>query len=336
MSRLPSTAGILILTAAVCPALLLEPAAAPQPPPRKPGKNEESIIRVDVELVNIFFSVRNKRGAFVKDLPKDDFSVYEDGKEQEIRAFSRETDLPLTIGLLVDVSKSQETLIEAEKRAASQFFRKLLRPKDLAFLISFGSEAELLQDLTGSPRLLDRGLEGLRLSTSVGGLHPGPVPTANKPKGTILYDAVYMAAKDVLAREVGRKVIVLITDGMDFGSHYSLKDAIGAAHKSDAIIYGIYYVDQSAYGGFGASDGDLKRMCEETGGRVFHAGRKTTLDDIFNQIQEEMRSQYALGYFSSNPARDGGFRRVEIKPKEKDLKVQARKGYFAAGAGKPR
>jgi VWFA-related protein len=318
---------VALLVASTADTAVAQQAAAPQEP-------EEAIIRVDVELVNIFFSVRNKQNAFVKDLAKEDFSIYEDGKEQEIRAFSRETNLPLTIGLLVDVSKSQETLIEAEKRAASQFFRKVLRPKDLAFLISFGSEAELLQDLTGSPKLLDRGLDELRLSTSVGGLHPGPVPTANKPKGTILYDTVYMAAKDVLAREVGRKVIVLITDGMDFGSHYSLKDAIAAAHKSDAIIYSIYYVDQRAYGGFGASDGDIRKMSEDTGGRVFHVGRKTTLDDIFTQIQEEMRSQYALGYSSANPAHDGGFRKVEIKPKDKDLKVQARKGYFAAGSAK--
>jgi VWFA-related protein len=311
-------------------------AAAQHAQKEQSKESEEPVIRVDVELVNIFFSVRNKQGAFIKDLAREDFTIFEDAKEQETRAFSRETNLPLTIGLLVDVSKSQETLIEVEKRAASQFFRKVLRPKDLAFLISFGAEAELLQDLTGSPRLLDRGLDGLRLSTSVGGLHPGPAPTAHKPKGTILYDTVYMAAKDVLAREVGRKVIVVITDGMDFGSHYSLKDAVAAAHRSDAIIYSIYYVDPNAYGNFGASDGDLKKMSEETGGRVFHVSRKTTLDDIFNQIQEEMRSQYAIGYSSSNPARDGGFRKVDIKPKDKELKVQARKGYFAGGVGKAR
>jgi VWFA-related protein len=330
MGRWILSSGALAVASAVLAAVAIDSAVAQQ----QPAAQEDSIIRVDVDLVNIFFSVRNKQGAFVKDLAKEDFTVFEDGKEQEVRAFSRETNLPLTIGLLVDVSKSQETLIEAEKRAASEFFRKVLRPKDLAFLISFGSQAELLQDLTGSPRLLEQGLDQLRLSTSVGGLHPGPVPTANKPKGTILYDTVYMAAKDVLAREVGRKVIVLITDGMDFGSHYDLKDAIAAAHKSDAIIYSIYYVDPRAYGGFGASDSDIKKMSEETGGRVFHVGRRTTLDDIFNQIQEEMRSQYALGYSSSNPARDGGFRKVEIKPKEKDLKVQARKGYFAGGAAK--
>jgi VWFA-related protein len=232
----------------------------------------------------------------------------------------------------VDVSKSQENLIEVEKHAASQFFSKVLGKRDMAFLISFGAEAELLQELTNSPKLLRTGLDQLRLNAGVGGVLPSP--TGAQPKGTILYDAVYLAANEKLKREVGRKVLVLITDGMDFGSRTSREEAIAAAHRADAIIYSIYYVDQAAYGYFGTSDGDLKRLSEETGGRVFHVGRKTSLDDIFGQIQEEMRSQYAIGYVPSNTKQDGGFRKIDIKTSDKSHKVQARRGYYAGGGGR--
>jgi VWFA-related protein len=300
--------------------------------PKAQPQEELPTIKVDVNLVNVMFTVRNKSNGLISTLTKDDFTVYEDGKAQTTKYFTRETNLPLTIGLLVDVSGSQETLIPQEKNAAGQFFDQVLRPKDMAFLISFGADAELLQDATSSPKLLKRGLEGLRLSTSVGGLHPGPVPTSSKPKGTIMYDAVYLAANEKLKNEVGRKAIVLITDGMDYGSSYKLKDAIEMAHRADTIIYSIYYVDQRAYYGRGfggASDGDLKKMSEETGGRLFHVGRSNTLEDIFRQIQEEMRSQYALAYSPTNEARDGSFRKLEIRPNDKTMKVQARKGYYA-------
>jgi VWFA-related protein len=293
---------------------------------------QETVLKIDVDIVNLLFNVRGKNGGLVGDLTKDDFEVYEDGKQQTVKHFTRESDLPLTIGLLVDVSKSQESLIETEKHAAAQFFSQVLRPKDMAFLISFGSDAELLQDLTSSQAALKRGLNDLRVNSHVGGFHPGPVPTASKPRGTILFDAIYLASTEKLKREVGRKAIVVITDGMDFGSRYKMSEAIEAAHKSDAIIYSIYYVDSRAYGYFGASDGDLKKMSEETGGRVFRVGRKDTLPDIFRQIQEEMRTQYAIAYTPTNSSRDGSFRKVEIRPLKKDLKVQARKGYFATPA----
>ncbi len=284
----------------------------------------QDTIRVDVEVVSIFCSVRNRKGAFVTTLEKDQFSVFEEGKQQEIRYFARETDLPLTIGLLVDVSRSQENLIEVEKHAASQFFSRVMREKDMAFLISFGMEAELLQDSTNSPRLLKKGLEGLRVNAPPRTLHPGPVPTT--VRGTILYDAVYLAANEKLKREVGRKVLVLITDGMDFGSRVRQNEAIEAAQKADAIIYSIYYADRGNYGG---SDSALRKLSEETGGRVFHADRRNPLDAVFQQIQEEMRSQYLVGYTPADAKGDGGYRRIEIRTADKDLKVVARKGYYA-------
>src|ERR1700722_3227539 len=162
------------------------------------AQDDSATLKVEVNLVNILFSVRDKKGGLVGNLSKDDFKVFEDGKEQEVKYFNRETDLPLTIGLLIDVSASQMNLIEIEKNAAYQFFGSVLRKQDLAFLISFGEESELLQDYTNSPKLLRAGLEGLHVSSGVGGFGPGPVPTISQPRGTVLYDAVYVASADEL------------------------------------------------------------------------------------------------------------------------------------------
>ncbi len=308
-------------------------AAAGQWPRQQPPAEPEQppAIKVEVAVVNVLCSVRDKRGALVKDLTQEDFEIYEDGKRQQIRYFSRESDLPLTLGLLVDVSRSQERLIEAEKRAAAQFFAQVLRKQDLAFLISFGSDVQLEQDLTNSQRLLRAALEGLRVRSDASGLHPGPVPTISRPRGTVLFDAVYLAAREKLSGEVGRKALVLITDGVDMGSRVKPAEALEAAQKADAVIYSVHYFDPGAYGGLWirASDEDLKNMSQQTGGRLFRVGRNRTLEAIFDEIQQEMRSQYSLGYTSSNPARDGGFRRIEVRTRRPDLKVQARKGYYA-------
>lgn len=299
------------------------------------AQDNEPVIKVDVNLVNILASVRNKSGALIGNLDKSDFKIYEDGKEQTIKTFTRETDLPLTIALLVDTSESQARLIDIERRAADQFFSKVLRPKDEAFLIQFGAEAELLQDATNSPRLLRGALNQLRLSVPVGGLQPGPVPTMQNQAGTILYDAVYLASNDRLKTEVGRKAIVVITDGVDTGSKISRDKSIEAAQKADAIIYSIYYVDRAAYGGGfgsfggGGGEGELRRMSTETGGQVFPVSNRLPLDEIFRQIQEEMRSQYVITYTPPNPNKDGSYHKVDLKTTNKDYRVQARKGYYA-------
>ncbi|HXK01301.1 MAG TPA: VWA domain-containing protein [Verrucomicrobiae bacterium] len=287
-------------------------------------------LKVDVDVVSILASVRDKKNALIPNLEKNDFTVLEDGKAQTIKYFTRETDLPLTIGLLIDVSRSQENLIDIERRAAAQFFSSVLRKKDMAFLISFGEECELLQDYTGSVRLLTEGMNQLRVSGGVGGLHPGPVPTVGQPRGTVLFDAIYLAATEKLKSEVGRKVIVVITDGVDQGSRLNRNQAIEAAQKSDAVIYSIDYEDPRFHGMFGPSgEGDLKKMSDETGGHVYRVDRKTTLEQVFKELQDEMRSQYSIGYTPSNDAKDGAYRHLEIRTSNKDLKVQARKGYYA-------
>ena len=297
---------------------------------------QDATIKVDVDVVSILASVRDKKGALIPNLQKEDFTVVEDGKPQPIKYFTKETDLPLTIGLLVDVGGSQRNLIEVERNAASEFFRDVLRKKDLAFLISFGEETELLQDYTGSGRLLTEGLGQLRPSSGVSGIHPGPVPTAGGPRGTVLYDAIYLAANEKLKSEVGRKVIVVITDGVDQGSRLTRNQAIEAAQKADAVIYSIYYTDPSAYGGGfginlggGAGEGELRKMSDETGGRVFKVDRRHTLEQVFKELQDEMRSQYSIAYTPINDVKDGSYRRLEIRMSNKDLKAQARKGYYA-------
>jgi VWFA-related protein len=289
-------------------------------------------IKVDVDVVNLYCAVRNKQNALISNLEKGDFNLAEDGTQQTIKYFTRETDLPLTIGLLVDVSNSQRNLIEPERRAASSFFSSVLKKKDVAFLISFGADSELLQDITGSPRVLQDGLDRMKLNGGFQGLNGGPVPTINKPRGTVLFDAVYVASNDMLAKEVGRKAIVLITDGEDEGSRETEKAAIEAAQKADAIIYGILYVDRQFYGGFGggySGESTLKHLSEETGGRLFQVERKNTLDSIFDQIQQEMRTQYAIGYTPTNGKKDGSYRKIDLRTANKDLKVQVRKGYYA-------
>ncbi len=334
------------LSAQFIPPTKAQPPTAPQQqqPPAAPQAQpipQSSTIKVDVELVNILFTVHAKKGgALIPNLEKNNFTVFEDNKQQTIQHFSRETDLPLTLGLLIDISASQTRLIEIERDAASSFFSNVIRPKDEAFLISFGKDTELLQDYTNSPRLLTSALRDLRgdgMTPMLGGgpVNQGPVPTMGTPKGTLLYDAVYLASNEKLKSEVGRKALILITDGDDQGSTYSINTAIEAAQKSDAIIYSIYYVDRAFYsgGGFmiggGGGEGYLRKMSEQTGGRVFTVDKKHPLNDVFKEIQDELRNQYSIGYVSTNPARDSSFRRIDIKVNNSDYRVQARNGYYA-------
>ena len=313
---------------------LAQPQAPGKAAPAPPAPESDEIIRVGIDLVNVFFSVRDKKNALVPTLTRDDLEVYEDGVKQTLKSFTRETDLPLTIGLLVDVSPSQEALIETERRAADAFFQTVLKKRDMAFLLSFGAEAELIQDLTSSPKILQQSLQTLRVNASAATVFNGGAIPGNA-RGTVLFDAVYLAANEKLKSEVGRKVLVLITDGVDSGSRVKVREAIDAAHQSDAIIYSIYYFDPRAYGGyhtFGVSDADLRKMSDDTGGRVFRVDRRLGLPEIFQQIESELRTQYAVSYTSANSKKDGAFRKLELRPKDKSLKAQARRGYFAPKA----
>jgi VWFA-related protein len=332
MSKLPFRQIFALLLLAVVTLAQQTPA-----PPKGTLVEDDSgqTISVDVDIVSLYCAVRNKQNGLVSTLTKDDFDLREDGAKQTIKYFSKETNIPLTMGLLVDVSGSQQNLIEVERHAASSFFRNVLKQKDVAFLLQFGADAELLQDVTGSPRLLDEGLGRLKLNTGFSGINAGPVPTMNKPRGTVLYDAVYLAANDMLAKEAGRKAIILITDGEDQGSRESEKQAIEAALRADTIIYSILYVDRRFYGGAGmgyGGAGALRHMSEETGGRMFEVRGRDTLESIFQQLQDEMRTQYMIGYTPTNSKKDGAYRKIDLKTAQKEQKVQVRKGYYAVPA----
>jgi VWFA-related protein len=295
-------------------------------------------LKVNVNVVQLFFNVKDKKGALIPNLAKDDFLVAEDGQPQTIKYFAAESDLPLTLGILIDSSGSQQRVLEMEKEVGANFLTEILRPKDLAFVISFDVDSNLLQDFTNSSRQLRNALNSARINApalncgGIPGQGGGPVPCgAGGPKGTVLYDTVYLAAHDQLAKEVGRKAMILLTDGEDQGSQLRINDAIEAAQKADSICYVLLIADRGFYGMGGYSgDRDMKKLASETGGRVIEVGNKMDkLKEAFDQIAQELRSQYNVGYTPTNPALDGTFRKVTINPTKKDYKIQARTGYYA-------
>jgi VWFA-related protein len=307
--------------------LVFAQSSAPQSAPQDDQSLET--LKVDVNFVQLFFNVKDKKGGLIPNLAKDDFEIYEDGKPQTIKYFKAESDLPLTLGILIDASGSQQHVLEIEKQVGGQFLQEILRPKDEAFVLSFDVNVDLLQDFTNSVSRLKDALNSAKINTGVGGsiMMPGPVPTSN-PRGTLLYDAIYLAAHDQLAREVGRKAMIILTDGEDQGSQLRIKDAIEAAQKSDSIVYVLLIADRGSWGGYG--EGEMKKLSNETGGRVIDVGNKfEKLKAAFDQIALELRSQYNAGYTPTNKERDGTFRKIEIKAKARDYKIQSRSGYYA-------
>jgi len=293
----------------------------------------------NVNVVNLFFNVKDKHGNLIPALTKNDFQVFEDGKPQTIKYFSAESNQPLTLGILIDTSGSQERVLPMEKEVGASFLQNVLRPKDMAFLISFDVDVDELHDFTSDAGALRRAMDKAVINTGGGGggvpgIGQGPIPTSGTPRGTLLFDAVYLASHDKLAQEVGRKAMILLTDGEDQGSQLRMRDAVEAAQKADAIIYVLLIADRGFYngmlGGY-SGESDMKKMTSETGGRVIEVGNKMEkLRDAFDQIAQELRTQYNIGYTPTNVKRDGSFRKIEIKTaNNKDLKVQSRNGYYA-------
>jgi VWFA-related protein len=301
--------------------------------------NDEPLetFKAQVNVVNLFFNVKDKHGMLIPNLTKADFDIFEDGKPQTIKYFSAESNQPLTLGILIDTSPSQMHVLPLEQQACSEFLRSVLRPKDLAFLINFDADIDLDQDFTSSAGQLSRALNKLEINGGASGgglpgLGGGPVPNAH-PRSTALYDAIFLAADEKLKNEVGRKAMIVFTDGEDEGSRLRIKEAIEAAQKADTICYVILIADRGFYGGLGYSgDSSMKKLAEETGGRVIEVGNKQDkLRQAFDQIQNELRSQYNIGYSPTNNKLDGSYRKIQLKAKGDGLKVQARQGYYAMG-----
>jgi len=284
-----------------------------------PGQ-ESAPIKVDVNVVNVLCTVYDHRGALVKDLKREDFEVREKGVRQTIQYFARETDLPLTIALLVDVSGSVRRFLQAEKYTAVGFFRAILRPQDQAQVTGFSSTVVLWRDFTSSVAQLRDTLDGMH-AVPFKGLPKdgGPMPT------TLLYDSVSATAANRLKPLAGRKAMVIISDGIDIGSRTTLETAVRQAQGANAIVYSICYPNPHENG-----CGHLKSLSDPTGGRMFDLAGKTPLDEIFRTIEDELRSQYSLGYAPTNGARDGTFRKLQIHVSVKGTRVLARKGYYAA------
>jgi VWFA-related protein len=329
------------------------------------SQQQPSTITVNVKVVNVLASVRDKHGEIVRNLSKDDFVLVEDDRPQTIRYFARETDLPLTLGLLVDTSMSQRRVLGQERSASSTFLDQVLRVnKDMAFVIHFDREVELLQDLTSSRQKLQAALGLLQTpqpSQEGGGGSPGSYPGSRGRAGgggggTLLYDAVYLASNELMKKQQGRKALIVLSDGVDRGSKETLASAVEAAQRADTLVYSILFADEAAYGGgFGGRgmggmggrgrrggwpgrypqqtrpDGKkiLERISKETGGRLFEVSKKQPIEQIYDRIQEELRNQYSLGYTPDRADLGAGYHKIRLMTKQKDLIVQARDGYYA-------
>ncbi len=280
----------------------------------KPEAKPDNLV-VHVDLVNVLFTVTDRKGKLVTDLEKQNLKISEDNRPQTITNFTRETDLPLTIAILIDTSTSIRDRFKFEQQAAIDFLYRTLRPKkDKALLITFDSAIELVQDYTDNAEVLAKAIRQVR---------PGG--------GTKMFDGIYLACQEKLKAEAGRKVLILISDGDDNLSLETLTGTLEMAQKSDVSIYTIS-TNSSGFFGITAPKADkvLKRLAEDTGGRAFFPFKAEDLSESFQDISAELRSQYSVAYRSSNPARDGSFRSVKIETDRKNLRVKARKGYYAA------
>jgi VWFA-related protein len=349
------------------PSWAQQPSAQGQSPSQQPSPAPPRI-SVSVKVVNVLASVRNKHGEIVRNLTKDDFELEEDGRPQTISYFSRESDLPLTLGLLVDTSGSQRRVLDQERDASSTFLDQVLRvDKDKAFLIHFDHEVELLQDLTSSREKLQKALALIqtpqlhRAGQEGGGdsgNSPGSSPDSGRRGGgwgggTLLYDAVYLASNELMGKQQGRKALIVLSDGVDRGSKETLASAVAAAQRANTLVYSILFADEHPYGGgFGGRgmggmgrrgggpgrypqqerpDGKkvLDQISKQTGGRLFEVSKKLPIEQIYSQIQDDLRNEYNLGYTPDRTDATAGYHKIHLTTKQKDLIVQARDGYYS-------
>jgi len=330
---------------------LLSEQAAQQGPP----------IASEVKMVKMLASVRDKKGHLVNNLTKDDFAIDQDGHAQTITYFAQESNLPLTLGLLVDTSMSQRRVLDQERSASHTFIEQVLRDdKDKAFVIHFDHEVELLQDLTSSRQKLEASLDQLgapQFSQTRGGDADdgGRSSSGHRGSGTLLYDAVYLASNELMKKQQGRKALIVLTDGVDRGSKETLQQAVETAQRADTLVYSILFADKEGYGngsGYGGPhmggggmgggghrhypqesrpDGKkvLQQMSRETGGQFFEVTKKQSVGDIYDAINEELRNQYGLGYVPAKSDATPGYHKIHLTVKQKDLAVQTRDGYYA-------
>jgi VWFA-related protein len=286
------------------------------------AQDQEPVFSSDVRVVNLLAAVRDKKGEIVRDLTKDDFSLLENGRPQMIRYFSRESDLPLTLGLMVDTSMSQQRVLDAERGASFRFIDQVLREnKDQVFIVQFDGTVRTAQSLTSSRAKLENSLTYV------------DTPTRNQLRsglgdGTLLYDAVISASEEFMKSRTGRKALIVLSDGVDNYSEATLADSIEAAHRADTLVYSILFSDSGFPDGRDGK-GVLARLAKETGGEIYEVSKKLSIDRIFDLIQEDLRSQYSLGYVSDRPPTVSEFRKIQLTVKRPGLLVQSRDRYWA-------
>lgn len=305
--------------------------APPQQDQQQPAQSPQTLKR-EVTLVNVFVTARDKKNGIVSDLTQNDFKISEDGQEQKVAFFSKEVNMPITLGLLIDTSGSMYNVIGAEQDTASRFLREVMRKKDEAMVISFDFDVDLLADFTEDTNVLERAIRRTSISSVAGGgvVTPGTIPQGNNAGGTDLYDAAYLACHDELATEAGRKAVILMSDMEDTGSKLRLQDAVEACQRADAVIHVLLISDSGFPGSFGGGGaGVARKMSEDTGGRVINVHSEKSLEKAFDVISEELRSQYVVGYYPTNEKRDGTFRKIKVDIARPDVKVLARRGYYA-------
>jgi VWFA-related protein len=308
-------------------------AQQPQPPQQQQVPEAPQTLKVQTNLVNVFVTARDKHNGIISDLTKDNFKIYEDGQEQKVAYFAEEKNMPLTLGILIDTSGSMQNILDAEQDTASRFVHEIMRRRDEAMIVSFDFDLNLLADFTEDTSVLESAIRRTRINavSSGGVITPGTVPTGQNG-GTDLYDAVYATCHDELGREAGRKAIILLTDAEDTGSKLSLQDSIEAAQRSDTVIHVLRLSDEPFYMsmGIGYSGASVARkMAEDTGGREIEVRSEKSLEKAFDIITEELRSQYVLGYYPTNTKRDGTFRKIKVETDRSDVKLLARRGYYA-------
>ncbi len=308
-----------------------KPNSKDKKPAEQEGNQDDQVVKLGTQLVTVPFNVTDKKNRYINDLSKEDIEVFEDNKGQEVFSFERQTDLPITIAMLIDISGSQEYTLPEERSAGQRFFRRVLRPrKDMAAVVTFEHESVLVQDLTSDVEKLYRALDDVRLpaQSATMGRRGGTPPINNSGVGsTAMYDSIYSVSSDLLRREAGRRVIILVTDGADTSSSVKMREAIERTWRSEIIVYSI-----GIGGPMGVDSGTLKKIASETGGRAFFPRNEEDLDKAYAQIDEDLRSQYILAYTPANAAKDGSFRTIQVKVKNHgDLTVRHRRGYFAPG-----
>ena len=324
-----------------------ETVAQPSPTPPKKDEdvtlNSDDVVRVETNLTNIFFTAADKQKRFVSTLKREDVRLLEDGVPQEIFTFQPNSDLPLSLAVLIDCSGSEERTLPEEKGAARSFLESVLRPdKDEAAIVSFTGEVTLEQGLTGNLGRLRRAIDDVRFvppagyiggNVVLGGTPPISGTQQTLAGSTAIWDAIWATSNELLsdAAEHTRRAIILLTDGQDTISQVRMQEAINRALKADALIYAIGIGDRYQ---FGIDEGALKKLTENTGGRAFFPRNERDLNEAFAQIQRDLRERYLIAYSPSNKSRDGSYRRVTIEivnpeVRKDNLKLNYRPGYFA-------